>query len=162
MGVGGQRHAPAALPPEKTRYLLYRRLGGPQDRSGRVRKISPPTGIRPPDGTARSELIYRLRYPGPWFITCRRFKGTLFPVHARKVQWCSRGITPVLTSSLYGGEGSTSHPKRIIRAEKVPGTHSIQRWVSAVTFWVREYLYTCRWCVYIHLKYTGCNECLRN
>jgi len=27
-GVGGQRHASAALPPGKTRYLLYRRLGG--------------------------------------------------------------------------------------------------------------------------------------
>ena len=41
MGLGGQRHAPAALPPEKTRYPLYRRLGGPQDRSGHVPKISP-------------------------------------------------------------------------------------------------------------------------
>jgi hypothetical protein len=42
-GVGGQRHAPAALPPPpgKTRYPLYRMLGGPQCRSGRVRKISP-------------------------------------------------------------------------------------------------------------------------
>jgi hypothetical protein len=28
-GVGGQRHALAALPPGKTRYPLYRRLGGP-------------------------------------------------------------------------------------------------------------------------------------
>jgi hypothetical protein len=34
--VGGQHHAPAALPPGKTRYPLYRRLGGPQGRSGRV------------------------------------------------------------------------------------------------------------------------------
>ena len=41
--MGGQRHAPAALPPEKTRYPLYRRLGGPQGRSGQVRKISPPS-----------------------------------------------------------------------------------------------------------------------
>ena len=44
-GVGGQRHAPAALPPGKTRYLLYRRLGGHQGRSGQVRKISPPPGF---------------------------------------------------------------------------------------------------------------------
>ena len=29
MGVGGQRHDPATLPPGKTRYPLYRRLGGP-------------------------------------------------------------------------------------------------------------------------------------
>ena len=41
-GVGGQHHAPPTLPPGKTRYPLYRRLGGPQGRSERVRKISPP------------------------------------------------------------------------------------------------------------------------
>jgi hypothetical protein len=47
MGVGGQHHAPAALPPRMTRYPLYRRLGGPQGRSGQVLKISPPTGFDP-------------------------------------------------------------------------------------------------------------------
>ena len=41
MVVGGQHHVPAALPPGKTRYPWYRRLGGPQGRSGRVQKISP-------------------------------------------------------------------------------------------------------------------------
>ena len=61
---GGQHHAPAALPPGKTRYPLYRRLGGPQGRSGRVRKNSPPTAIRSPDRPARSESLYRLSYPG--------------------------------------------------------------------------------------------------
>ena len=64
MGVGGQHQAPAALPLRKTRYPLYRRLGGFQGRSGRVRKISPPTGIRPPDRPARSESLYLLSYPG--------------------------------------------------------------------------------------------------
>jgi len=29
------------LPPGKTRYTLYRRMGGPRSRSGKVRKISP-------------------------------------------------------------------------------------------------------------------------
>ena len=33
-GVGGQRHAPSALPPGKTRYPLYGRQDGPQGRSG--------------------------------------------------------------------------------------------------------------------------------
>jgi hypothetical protein len=47
MEVGGQRHAPAALPPRMTRYPLYRSLGKPQGRSGRVLKISPPTGSDP-------------------------------------------------------------------------------------------------------------------
>ena len=60
MWVGGQRHALAALPPGKTRYPFCRRLGGPPVRSGPVRKISPPTGIR-----FRSESLYRLSYPGP-------------------------------------------------------------------------------------------------
>jgi len=45
MEVGGQRHAPAALPPEKTRYPLYRRMGGPQGSSGWVRKILPSQGF---------------------------------------------------------------------------------------------------------------------
>jgi len=30
MRVGGQRHAPAALPPGKTRCPLYRKMGWPQ------------------------------------------------------------------------------------------------------------------------------------
>ena len=47
MELGGQRHAPAALLPGKTRYPLYRRLGRPQGRSGQVRKISPPPGFDP-------------------------------------------------------------------------------------------------------------------
>jgi hypothetical protein len=37
------------LPPGKTRYALYKRLGGPQCRFEQVRKIWPPTGIRSPD-----------------------------------------------------------------------------------------------------------------
>ena len=56
---------PTALPPGKTRYPLYRRLGGPQGRSGRARKISPPNGIRSPDRPASSESLYRLSYPSP-------------------------------------------------------------------------------------------------
>ena len=47
MGVGGERHAPAALPPGKTRYPLYRRLGRPQSLSGELRKISPPPWFDP-------------------------------------------------------------------------------------------------------------------
>ena len=46
-GVGGQHHAPAGLTPGKTRYPLYKRLGGHKGRSGRVRKISPPLGFDP-------------------------------------------------------------------------------------------------------------------
>ena len=46
--VRGQRHTPAALYPlGKTRYPLYRRLGGPQGRSGQVLEILPPPGFDP-------------------------------------------------------------------------------------------------------------------
>ena len=47
MEVDVQRYTPAALSLGKTRYTLYRRLGGPQGRSGQVRKISPPPGFDP-------------------------------------------------------------------------------------------------------------------
>jgi hypothetical protein len=47
MGVGGQRNAPAAVPPGMTRYPVDRRPGGPQGRSGLVLKISPPPGLDP-------------------------------------------------------------------------------------------------------------------
>jgi hypothetical protein len=48
MGVRGQRQAPAALyHRKKTRYLLYRSLGGPQGRCGQMRKISLPLGSDP-------------------------------------------------------------------------------------------------------------------
>ena len=44
--MSGQQHAPArTLPPGKTRYPLYRRLGGPQGRPGRTENLFP-TGIR--------------------------------------------------------------------------------------------------------------------
>jgi hypothetical protein len=44
-GEGGQHHAPAALPPGKIQYPLYKGLGGPQGRSGQVQKISSPPGF---------------------------------------------------------------------------------------------------------------------
>jgi hypothetical protein len=49
MGVGGQRHAPAALPPGKTRYPLYRRLGVQQARSQTGAENLAPTGMRSAD-----------------------------------------------------------------------------------------------------------------
>jgi len=65
-GVGGQRHAPAALPPGKTRYPSYRRLRGPQGRSERVRKISPPPGFDPRTVQPVASRLYRLSYLGPY------------------------------------------------------------------------------------------------
>jgi hypothetical protein len=62
---GSASHPSRSLPLLKSRYPLYRRLGGPQGRSEQVRKISPPTGIQSPDRLACSQSLYRLRYPAP-------------------------------------------------------------------------------------------------
>ena len=45
-GAEGSASRPGrTLPPGKTRYPLYRRLGGPHGWSGHVQKISPPSGF---------------------------------------------------------------------------------------------------------------------
>ena len=46
-GEGSASRLGLILPPGKTRYPLYRRLGEPQGRSGHVRKISPPPRFDP-------------------------------------------------------------------------------------------------------------------
>jgi hypothetical protein len=58
---GWSKPPPTDLPSGKTRYPLYRRLGGSQGRSGQVRKISPPPGFDP----QTVEFLRKLRYPGP-------------------------------------------------------------------------------------------------
>jgi hypothetical protein len=46
-GEGSASRPSHFLPPGKTQYPLYRRLGGPQDQSGQVWKFSPPPGFDP-------------------------------------------------------------------------------------------------------------------
>ena len=70
MRVGGQRHAPAALPPARIQYPLYRRLGGPQGRSGRVQFDS---GEMYQYFSAYSEFVKNLRktyfkFPVSYFL----------------------------------------------------------------------------------------------
>jgi hypothetical protein len=67
--VSGQLHASAALPPGKSpQYQLYRRLDGPQSRSGWSEKWKfltlPRLELRPLGRPAHSQSLYRLRYPG--------------------------------------------------------------------------------------------------
>jgi hypothetical protein len=63
MGVDDERHAPAA-PGKESRYALYRGMGVPQNRSGRVRKISPHRDSIP-DCQTRNESLNRLSHPVP-------------------------------------------------------------------------------------------------
>jgi len=57
MGVGGQRHAPAALPPGKTPFPLYRKAGWA---SGPV--WTGAENLASPDHPARSESLHGLSY----------------------------------------------------------------------------------------------------
>ena len=89
MGMGGQCQVLAALPPRKNRHPLYRKLGGPQGHSGRVRKISPPPVLDP-----------RIVQP-----VASRYTEWAIPAHhdevGIKLNW-------FLTSALVGDEWSTS------------------------------------------------------
>jgi hypothetical protein len=71
MGVGGQRHAPAALPPGVNRYPLYRSLSVPQGRSGQVLKISPPPGFDP-----RTLQLVASRYTDYANVECVNFNDS--------------------------------------------------------------------------------------
>jgi len=72
--MGEQRHVLAAFPPRKTRCPLYRRLGRPQGRSGRVRKTSPPPGFCP---------------------------RTVQPVASRYTDWAIPALYPFIPLSIY-------------------------------------------------------------
>jgi len=63
-GGGWSTPRPRHSTPAYKRYPLYRKLGGSQGQSRRLRYILP-TGIRSPNRLARSESLNRLRHPGP-------------------------------------------------------------------------------------------------
>jgi len=83
MGVGGQRHASAALYPRErpgthwTGGWVSPRVG--LEGCGK----SAPTGIQSPDRSVRSEPLYRLNYPGPQIN-----KGTVFKFLLIKCLFC--------------------------------------------------------------------------
>ena len=59
MVVGCQHHAQATLPPGKTRYLLYRRLGGRSAGQDGCGKSRPPPGFDPRTTSSRRESLSR-------------------------------------------------------------------------------------------------------
>ena len=61
-GVWSAARLGRTLPPGKTQHPFYRRLGGPQGRSGRAENLVP-TGIRSRTVQPVAQSLYRLRYP---------------------------------------------------------------------------------------------------
>ena len=66
-GEGSASRLGSTLPPGKTRYPLYRRLGGPHGRSGQVRKISPHRDSIPGPSSTQAVAI-PTTLPGPRYI----------------------------------------------------------------------------------------------
>ena len=64
MGVGSQRHAPAAFTPGKDQVPIVQQAGWASEPVWTSAENLAPTGIRSPDLPARSESLYRLHYPG--------------------------------------------------------------------------------------------------
>ena len=87
-GEGSASRPGRSLPPGKTRYPLYRRLGGPQGRSGQVRKISPPPGFDPRtvQPVASRYTDYATR-PAQWPTLCK---------FHRAITWNRAGIAQSL------------------------------------------------------------------
>ena len=145
MGLGGQRHAPAALPPGKTRYTLYRRLGGPQGRSGLVRKISLPPGFDPPivhpvashytdraiPAFTRNGMNHNKT--GRWLLrpACSLFSVTLWRViYIMESLQSPLQVRVVLTShgSASSGWYCPRRPLRTWGSPQSPQTHTWTRW----------------------------------
>ena len=67
-GGGWSTPRPGRFTPGKDPVPIVQEAGWTQGRSGRVRRISPLTGIRSPDRPARSESLYRLSYIYLWSV----------------------------------------------------------------------------------------------
>ena len=84
-GEGSASRPGRSLLPGKTRYPLYRKLGGPQGRSGQVWKISSPPGFDPrtiqPVASRYTDYATRPTvYKGVFTEICSLFSGPNFTI----------------------------------------------------------------------------------
>jgi hypothetical protein len=102
MGAGGQCHAPATLPLENTRYSLYRRLGGPQGQSGRMRKISPHWDLIPNlSGLQQVAIPTALSRPTLMQVIIGKTKFCAQPKSCTKLPYFNTHCWPIATTPLY-------------------------------------------------------------
>ena len=93
--MGGQRHAPAALPPGKTRYPLYSRLVGHRGRTGQVRRISPPSDLDPRTLQPVTQSKYH-PFPFEWHKIFGKYLPSLEPVNNKQFHGHTQHLTHVL------------------------------------------------------------------
>ena len=144
MGVGGQRYTPAALPPGKTRYPLYRRLGVSQGRSWTGTENLASTGIRSPDRPARSESLYRLSYPGPESVHTNTGKGNKENTYARR---CISIFVPVTHLCASG------YTNRVNLARVIVAWHIRALGVKETTRRLGAAGWSCSWCAVREIIY---------
>jgi hypothetical protein len=88
------------LPPGKTRYPLYRSLGGPPELVWTGAENLAPTGVRSPDRPARSQSLYRLSQPGPQKFKRSRDKYLKIIYSINKNTLCRDHVSPSLLLSV--------------------------------------------------------------
>ena len=108
-GVDGQRHAPVAVTPGKSRYPLYRRLGGHQGRSGECGfdpRIVQPIASRYSDWAIQGHQVAVVSVLFK-YIWCVHLVGSINEYSLLKVQ----NFTAVsLTQAVHYRTGSFTHP----------------------------------------------------
>ena len=141
---GGERSASRpgrSLPQGKTQYPLYRRLGGPQGRSGQVRKIS-----TPPEFDPRTVQPVASRYTHTHFTNCPKNMsrlnncfGTCWFPH-RRVEIKLGNFSDHAGISDYTHKPSDTDSLHYIHALREPQcknqvTYQLLRWPSPYKCW---------------------------
>ena len=94
--------------PRKTRYPLYRRLGGPQGRCGQVWKISPPPGFFFIVSSILYKYIHTSLLSGPYICICTLALSYLFVYFSCSYMTVGEG-TSVFNVALFGYVCTFSH-----------------------------------------------------
>jgi len=85
------------LLPGKTRYRFYRRLDGPQGRSGRAGNLVP-TGIPSQTVQPVAQSLHRLNYPAHAYLSYKKDKINEYPYHVKYFRVYLYFITKQVTS----------------------------------------------------------------
>jgi len=119
------------LPPWKTRYTLYRRLSGPQGRSGRAENLVP-TGIRSRTVQPVAQSLYRLSYPAHGVY------GEVWSYSLKKASCKPKHVAAMLFWIIYTLRNEIASECKIIQGKSLargPKLLSIKNYVIEIMTW---------------------------